>query len=683
MAASEAVVVRSLVEFIQDGRFPDSQAAADAKISDRSNVAAISRAVDEAIAEIKSDVEALGFENAWDLDTYLTQSRELYTDIQSSETQLRELEQAAKEHENADEKIYKLRDTLDTLTTAHDSTVTKIDALNKIWFIKATLIELRSCFSSGMLVQTVPLLKSAESKITGFEDWEHVTLLSSLKEEVNALDSKVFYSLDLLWTKAVEFQVDYSRVAVYKSVDLGEFTDVSLEDIAEALKRYDHAGKLKALTTQLKTKILAQILDASTALTVTVDKSSDKKSSLVIEKEEGKEGGSSVDVVLENLSTFIEFINDMFPEPIAHALAVELSTVITTTLIDVILQDAIPLALDTELARFERTLAQIRKFDSFLRDRKWTRALELEEWVRRVPSVWYKKKCDAVLAETRAIVRGAAESDRKIVERVGAEFSSFDAVQEASERRGELGGRRSLEVISAVEQSSGDEYDWNEEWEEDTPGTPAAGNTPADEADDGWGDFDVDLDDEQPEKKEEEDEPDDWNWGVDEDVLASGPPSPVKPTRTKPKPLIQSSKAAKKSIKPLIIPKSAPAPSSSSRSSSIGGGGLNETFVVTSVPEKLLALISSLERDSVDLTTRYRTSSIAAAGKQLRALISYVLAAYRALAPLHYGDSFDANFYLSNDCLYLAESVSQRMRDLGADAFLLKEMSNRYASVED
>lgn len=108
---------------------------------------------------------------------------------------------------------------LDTLTVSYNSTASRIDALNKIWFIKATLIELRSCFQSGMLVQTVPLLKSAESKITGFADWEHITLLSTLKEEVNALDSKVFHRLDMLWTKSIVFQGDYSRITIHKSVE--------------------------------------------------------------------------------------------------------------------------------------------------------------------------------------------------------------------------------------------------------------------------------------------------------------------------------------------------------------------------------------------------------------------------------------------------------------------------------
>lgn len=463
---------------------------------------------------------------------------------------------------------------------------------------------------------------------------------------------------------------------------------MSLEDIADALRRYDYAGKLKALTTQLRTKILLQILDTSQALTVTTEEISDSKSSLSIVAADTS--SYTIGAVFENLSNFIIFINTMLPEAIAHSLAIELSSVITSTLIDVNLQECVPLDLSS-LAEFEATLVQIRQFDAFMKSQHWTRELELEEWVRRVPSVWYKKKCDSVLVQTRTIVSQAATSDRKIVERTGVEMS-FDAVQEASEKRESSGGRRSIEVMAATvdhpAQTSDDAYDWNEEWDNDAPASPVKPADVDNTGDDDWGDFDVDFDDEQqeidlPAAVTTVEEPDDWNWGEDEDgdPNPSAAPSPVQKKNLTP---LQP----RKKLKPLI-PKSSPS-KFSSRNSSLteysldpeSQPSLNETFVVTSVPQQILGLISSLTRDSADLSTRHRTSSIAPAAKQLQALISYVLATYRALAPLHYGDSFDSKFYLSNDCLHLAEQVGGRMRDLGADAFLLKEMSNRLSADE-
>ncbi|KAK9368123.1 hypothetical protein V1509DRAFT_624317 [Lipomyces kononenkoae] len=663
-------VVQSVLQYLKLGVFPD-EIDASLSVTDVDNISAVTKALNEAIAQIKENIETICSENSNELDTYLNQSRRLYDGIALSEKQVEDLKQLSREHENADETIYRLIDQCDTLTVAYGRNQSYVEALNQIWVIKATLIELRSFFQSGHLIQCVPLLKSAESKIAAFPDWERITLLSTLKEEVNSLNSKVFHSLDSLWTKFIQFQPDGTQVLVRKTIEEADGLSVSLEDAAEALKRYDFVGKAKQLNGKLRQSIVAPMLDMENPMNIEVAYEDDS-SSLKIVPYSDVANSYTFDKLIDNISRFVKFINSSFPESISHSLAVDLSAVITSQLIDVILQQSVPLSL-ADFPKFEIVLRQIKEFDQFLKKEKWTKAQELTDWVGRVPSVWYKKKCDSILIFTRQIVSEAMSSGRKIVEKQGALVSAASLADVSSKRD----TRRSIDYDE--KQRSGDEYDWTEDWEEDDndihSGHGLESHTETTDAtaddDDGWG-FDESLDlgeNDEPVSSEIGSDPDDWNWG-DEDQDEVGQPkksekqpaAPVRPAK-KPRPLIS---------------RGAPKRGTSLRQdSNPTASDLNETYVITAVPQRILDLMQALVHDANDLATKHKALSIAPASKNLKSLVSYVLGAFRALAPLHYGDSFDSHLFLSNDCLYLSEQVSA-MKDLGADAYLLMEMANRY-----
>ncbi|KAK9430140.1 hypothetical protein V1505DRAFT_356097 [Lipomyces doorenjongii] len=674
-------VVQSVLQYLQLGTFPD-EVDANLSVTEVDSISSVARALDDAIAQIKERIEKICSQNSRELDTYLNQSRTLFDGIALSEKQVEELKRLSKEHDNADETIYSLIDECDTLTLSYSRNQSYVEALNQIWLIKATLIELRSCFQSGRLVQCVPLLKSAEAKITGFPEWERITLLSTLKEEVNSLNARVFHSLDSLWNEFVQFQMDGTEVLVRKTVEAEGFR-VSLEDISEALKRFDFLGKVKALNSKLKELIVVRILNTEDPVIVKVSYEDSRNSLKILPYLDAD--SYTFDKLIDNLSKFIQFINTTLPQPISHSLAVDLSAVITVQLIDVTLQQSVPLSL-SDFPKFETVLRQVKEFDRFLKKEKWTTSEELTDWVSRVPSVWYKKKCDSILTLARQIVSEAINSERKIVEKRGAIVSAA-ALADASSKRDT---RRSFEYEE--KQRSSDEYDWNEEWDDDDndanralalessppAATDVTGDVAADE-DDGWG-FDESLD-----LGENDDEmsggagsdPDDWNWGDEDEV--------DQPKRVQPVQAFTQVNAAKKPK--ALIARSAPSRGASLRkdstkSPSLTVSDLNETYVVTAIPQKILDLIQTLLNDANDLATKYKTSSIAPASKNLRSLVSYLLGAFRALAPLHYGDTFDSNLFLSNDCLYLSEQVSA-MKDLGADAYLLMEMANQYASQQE
>ncbi|KAK9462722.1 uncharacterized protein V1516DRAFT_670973 [Lipomyces oligophaga] len=673
--------VPTVLEFIQYGAFP-SEEDANAVITSADNVKAIRDALDNAIQQIKSEIETLGFENAWNLESYVAEAQELCTNIERSKQSVAELKELSKQQENADEILYKLSDDLETMRSDYARNSTFIEALNKIWLVNAALNELRGMFDTGMLVECVPLLESAENKFKQFENWKSIPVLCDLHAEVDSVNTKVLHSLDMLWYKFIQTRADPAAVYVYKDVDESEYSAVTLSEVAQGLKRYDFKDKLKVLTDFLQQKILYRILDSSNPGLIEIHEE-DKYS--VISLSPAKQ--YSVDRTLGNLSRFVRFVNAMFPDEIVSGLRHQLSSAMTIKLIEANLQASVPSGLN-EARSFEGVLKQVRGFDKFLQHEHWTAstATELQDWIRRIPLVFYDKKCNQVLGEIRKLVQRVNESERRIVERTYA-IVSFEAVERAASAAGS--GSSGLMDMMAHQQND-DDYEWEDDWEESKENEIKTDGNGAAEEDDAWGDFDVDFDEEeisataeterskQPDDSENLSDPDDWNWGEDDNTAQI---SPVKAAPAKRK--IQSLNPRTQTPRNSSIRKSSLDPNLEPSTSSF-----NETMVVTSIPEKVLALITGLQHDGDELQGQLAGLSIAPAGLYLRnRLAGLVLSTFRALAPLYYLSEssqnilMDAKMYLSNDCMYLSEQASS-MSELGAEAYLLKEMAEKYGEDE-
>ncbi|KAK9456266.1 hypothetical protein V1511DRAFT_268477 [Dipodascopsis uninucleata] len=691
-----SVVAQSVLQYLQHEILPNEDEAR-LLITERSDLKSLVANIDDAISNVKYSIEDLCTRNSKELDNYTRQTKSLYDGIEESERQACMLREVSKEHENADEKIYELIDNYDSLASKHAQNSIYIEALNQIWMIKASIMELRSRIELNMFVHSVPLLTNAEDKIVKFPGWERIALLSGLKEEVNSLNSIVFGKLDSLWEHLIQFSDNKLEISITEE-------NVSLEDLAEALKRFDFVGKMKHLAYKIKENFLVKLLSVDQKFEIDTSNTGDRKYSLAIM---ASSEIVTIDKTLVNLQSFVAFINESMPKSMSHNIAVELSSIMTTTLIEKNFQSLIPIGV-ADFSQFEPVLKEVATFGDFLMKAGWAHSNDLQDWVIRIPNVWYKKRCDAILVMTRQIVSNAETSERKIVEKVGA-IVSYEAVKEAKHRRE---NEDSLPSKTFAEDIENDAFDdgWNQEWGDDDvaeeeseeafkklnkeAGTTSKRNMQFEDEDedageDGWGfDESIDLDDdddealEDPKTTENDNEddsnsiPDEWNWGDDEDD-SGGISNSVNNSTIVQKTSPLKTKMTLRPSKPLIQNDTQQLSNTSLQTSN-----LNETYVVTKVPQQILDLIQTLTDDSNLLSGKYKTSSIAPAAKNLRSLISYVLGAYRALAPMHYGDSFDSNLYLSNDCLYLSEQVST-MKDLSADAYLLMEMSRRYESSAD
>lgn len=363
----------------------------------------------------------------------------------------------------------------------------------------------------------------------------------------------------------------------------------------------------------------------------------------------GRSTDLSADHMFADLRLIFTFLNSNLPKSIATTLSRILVPSLTTRLRTTTLSQSIPSSLD-ELPEFEALLEGVKKFEDYLQEIHWTEETDLREWVDRAPKVWLSKKTETCLDRLRKIIaHGIAET--KVVER--------------TETRKVKKHDRSDSVVP--------EDAWNEDWKDEEE-TPAVAREVAkslqidvdDEEASGWGlDEDLDIEEDEPPKEEgpEKEEPEekgeekpadeglddlDWGeWGEDVDE-PSKPQTPVTADFT---PSTTASEANSSS------------PNTKSASTHVPYGRnsrdvtLRESYTITSIPDAVLGIIIQVITEARRLSTLPK-SSITPAARGLLSLPTRILAAYRALAPIHYTGDIAANMYLYNDCVRLSEELA-------------------------
>lgn len=364
----------------------------------------------------------------------------------------------------------------------------------------------------------------------------------------------------------------------------------------------------------------------------------------------GRSNDLSADHMFADLRLIFTFLDSNLPKSVTTTLSRILVPSLTTRLRTTTLSQSIPSSLD-DLPEFEALLDIVRKFEDFLQEIHWTDETELREWADRAPKVWLSKKTETCLDRLRKIIAyGIAET--KVVERT--------ETQKVKEHH------QSNSVVP--------EDPWNEDWkdEDETPAVAKEAvkslqmNLDDDEEPSGWGlDEDLDIEEDESlkeelekaelEEKGEEKPADegleelDWGeWGEDVDE-PSKPQTPVTADFT---PSTTASEA--NSSSPHAKPTSAVHVPYGASSRDVT---LRESYTVTSIPDAVLEIIIQVITEARRLST-LPASSITPAARGLLSLPTLILAAYRALAPIHYAADTASNMYLYNDCVRLSEELA-------------------------
>ena len=274
----------------------------------------------------------------------------------------------------------------------------------------------------------------------------------------------------------------------------------------------------------------------------------------------------SIQVLLEDMSSVIDYLDKNLPLSIAGRLSEHLMPNLMSRLVSGPLLSSVPADL-AGIDAFKSLLGQVTQFAETLSLRGWYGKDELGKWVTEAPNVWLGRRRERSLDGLRKVFFVGLGSPRP-VERVETQFISRE------------------DEMFAVE---GGNDDWNAKWDdEDTEEEPMTEKSSlntheqsgADEEDmSAWG-LDEDVDSHEPERSgqpaEGEDEADAWGWGDDAvEANISGPASPAKVKTAAPRTNGRTSAASPK-VREVT---------------------LRETYHITAVPDEIIELISQVISD--------------------------------------------------------------------------------------
>ena len=267
----------------------------------------------------------------------------------------------------------------------------------------------------------------------------------------------------------------------------------------------------------------------------------------------------------------MEYFSKRLPEDLVQSLSNVMMPDLIPRIITVWLDSAIPSSLD-EMDNFQDVVEAVKHFCDALRSSHYVGFDELQEWVDNLPRVWLSKCRETALDSVRSrLAEGLGES--KVVERVETQTVSRSEGKE-------------LAANGVAPDDAWDSAWSDDEAQPDAGNEPKPGTTDEDDGADnwGWGDDGADANVEPsavkylPQEKEisapgEEDAMDAWGWGDEDDTEA---------------PPVQAAPAAE-------------APTKKAEASQTRELTLKETYNISSMPEPVLALISTVLEDGASL----------------------------------------------------------------------------------
>lgn len=104
--------------------------------------------------------------------------------------------------------------------------------------------------------------------------------------------------------------------------------------------------------------------------------------------------------LFDDLQSIIQYLIDNIPAEIVQPLASHMMPVLSTRILEVWLDTAVPSSLE-DMVDYQKALAQVGDFASTLDSLKWPGADTLHDWVSSAPRIWLNKRRETTLDWTR------------------------------------------------------------------------------------------------------------------------------------------------------------------------------------------------------------------------------------------------------------------------------------------
>lgn len=329
----------------------------------------------------------------------------------------------------------------------------------------------------------------------------------------------------------------------------------------------------------------------------------------------------SVDALLSDLETVMKFLSLKIPSELIQSLCPFMMTDLIPKLIQQWLDPAVPSSL-TNMANFQQAIRKTERFCSSLQESGFSGIQGLCDWVNKAPMIWLGKCRESALDTVRqSLTKGIGGS--KSVEKVEKQMVSISegkelaakgagAAAEANDCADDWGAawddendlpseerRASADGGECVDTDGHDDGTGAWGWDEDE-----TADAPADEARKGTG-----IDD-------EDEGADAWGWGDDEDTSPRAKEKKAQESRQKVAARRRPSRETAEQMRELV---------------------LRETYHISSMPEPVLDLISSILEDGATLTQPGdEYACVASMAPGLFSLPTFVLALFRAVSPYYY-----------------------------------------------
>ncbi|KAJ4419027.1 ribosome biogenesis protein ytm1 [Neurospora sp. IMI 360204] len=616
-------IAQALVDFSVEGAFPE-ESVSSLTVDSHALPAAI-EALASAKAKLQAEIHTINEETADDVRTWKTNAQSVQDDIIRSKALANDIMKQSEAPQASGKAIEEAEARAVFLARELDYNTQLRSALKGIKAVNQILDQVEQARDERRILDALHLLERSWKELDAVPVNKSCRAIKLLDIRAFELKSDVHQVFDHVWNTLIHVDIEGHKVSIS---DTKQDEAMSLSDAVIGLKAYKEVDQRAAqLWHDIDKAILAPRLDINQERLPTIRIN---ENTLEI----GGTSDQSIEAVFRDLEQIFAFLVEKLPPDLVETISTVLLPGLIPTITKTWLDLAVPSSLE-EMDRFQATISTTKGFCTTLKALGLSHLNELQEWTESAPRVWLSKRREAALDQMRTQLSQGLGAPKQ-VERVEKQVVSKSEGQQLAANG------------AMVTEDDGGWDAWGSDGEQETGGqqsskpaaTTSATEPSTDAIDDaadawGWGEEDPEPEkSEEPQQKKQKQEEDDdpteaWGWGDDAQNDDTAPePAPTAP-----------SASSKPQTRELTF---------------------KETYSISSLPQPVLDLISSLVEDGAALTQgTYANSPVAAAAAGLFGLPTLALAMFRAVAPHYYAPDLGGNMFLYNDATYLSERLAE------------------------
>ncbi|EEP79923.1 predicted protein [Uncinocarpus reesii 1704] len=612
-APSNEAACQALLDFVTDGRFPDSERLVSADFP-LEIIPTELQEIAKAKKAVENEISTLSRETATSIDDWITQAKQLHLDIEHSRLAAREIVALHEKGRELRDRVADAQSAVDGLHGEIAFNGALLQTLEAARVIDEKAGEARLALDSGHWIRAIELVQEVQGSLSGTKLPENTNVVKLLSTKATELRTGIANALRAEWDSLIRIDATSSEPTV-TSNDSGRFADM----LAGLSRLQISDSVFQSFEQDLINHIIKPVISppaVSQGRIFSID-----KDCLRLKQLSSK---PPITDLLNSVLSAFSYFKEYFPDVVVDRLLVTLAGTIASPLIAKWLTPSVPSDLSL-LDGFQETIGQLRQFISGLESQGWCGLEELNVWIEQVPRLWLTQRRCKALNDVRLAISRSSGHIRK-VERIEKE-----CISEGSAIPGE-------HII---------EDDWNAEWsdneEESTPEKPSNKDIPQLES------GKTDAGDEDVEETDES-----WDWGDEND----NPPAVGQLQEiAKSRPQTSGHGSAREESRREVI--------------------LKDSYAITDLPDCILAIISAQISDAENLAKfgfapyqlviiienhanafQRAHLNLASSRPALLALPTLVVAMFKATAPLFYSHKFTVGqIRLYNDCMYFAEQL--------------------------